>query len=268
MKKVLQQYKGFLAGVMSTVAFSSLVAYAATSIQGLNVFTPGTTISAAAVNQNFERLAGIIFFKASQSTTSYTGSETDLVTNTTACGGSTNICRREKLSLMSSIFDDAANIVTKTETSSLYTNNGIGSFKYYKITTSGWYEVQMKVEGFNFHNIVTTCSASNCNFSVSANIDFRAGLIDGGGNLLDNNTHHIMSAHINYGITDTNANGDLSDDTAWSNQYSLGESKKVYLKAGYGVYIGLNIYSNSNNTTGTFNYTIPANGIEVSIIKI
>lgn len=268
MKLIRSHFKGFVTGVLVSIALSSLLAIAATNIQGLNVFTPGTVISAAAVNQNFERLAGIIFFRATQSTTSYTGSETDLVSNTIACGGATNLCRREKLSLESSIIDNAANIVTKTEASSLYTNYGTGSYKYYKINTSGWYEVQMRVDGFNFHNVVTTCLASGCNFNVNATIDFRAGLIDGGGDLLDNNTHHIMSSHISYGISDTNSNSDLNDDVVWTNNYSLGESKRVYLKAGYGVYIGLTLNSYSSNTTATFNYTIPANGIEVSIIKI
>lgn len=268
MKKVLQQYKGFLAGVMSTVALSSLVAYAATSIQGLNVFTPGTTISAAAVNQNFERLAGVILFKASQSSTSYTGSETDLVLNNIACGASPNICRREKLAFISNIIDNPANVVTKTEQSTLYTNYGTGTYNYYKINSDGWYEVQMKVDGFVFHNVVTTCLASSCNFNVNSTIDLRAGLIDGSGNLIENSTHYIMSSHVNYGISDTNSNADLTDEVVWSNNYSIGESKKVYLKAGYGVYVGMIMNSYSNNTTGTFNYTIPANGIEVSIIKI
>lgn len=260
--------KGFITGVFVSIALSSLVAIAATNIQGLNVFTTGTVISSAAINQNFERLAGIILFKSTTSSTSYTGSETDLFSNTTACGSSPAICRREKLSFVSSIIDNPSNLVMKTENSTLYTNYGTGSYKYYKINTDGWYEVQLRVDGFNFHNVVTTCAASSCNFNVNATIDFRAGLIDGSGDLLDNGTQHIMSSHISYGISDANANSDLNDDVVWTNNYSLGESKRVYLKAGYGIYVGLTINSYSSSATGTFNYTIPANGIEVSIIKI
>lgn len=264
MKKVLQQYKGFLAGVMSTVALSSLVAYAATSIQGLNVFTPGTTISAAAVNQNFERLAGVIQFQASSNTSSMLFTEADLFSNATACYS--ELCRKEKINMVQTVIDNPAMLISKVENNTTHTNVG-GTFNYYKVTSDGWYELQLRAQGVSYSNVVTTCSYPGCNINLNFNYEIKSAKVDANGDIITDG-YYLLNQSFGFSIHDSNNSSSFGDDVVNNFSGPGGEARKVYLKAGTVLFMNINFRLYATSGTATFELNIPANAAEFTVVKI
>ena len=269
MTPLFERFKGFIIGILTAVSISSLIAYAATSIQGLNIFTSGTVISSAAINQNFERLAGVIQYQATSGPAAVTLTQSDLISVSPCNSGSP--CRREKLPLTNVVIDDSTMFFTKTDTDTFYTNAGTGNYNYYKIATDGWYEIILKTNGITYSSISSLiCGGggpSVCAAQVNLNFSVLLSNTDGSGNTLPS-TDYVVSNYVGLRFEDRNSNSDLSDEINLNSNAIRGESKKIFLKAGTVVFVHYMLDYYDYGTTMNFTVNIPANAIELTIVKI
>jgi hypothetical protein len=260
MKKLLSKLfrnTGFIQGMFFAIGITSVLSYAATNLPGFHVFTPGGVISSTEMNDNFEKIAGVIVVQAANTgAIGYTYSDGPGSYNCNAYDGFTG-----KLNLTASIDDGNWNLATDT-------NNATGnatyntSFSFYEIPTSGWYEVRLVAnEAVRSH----TCGGPNCNMNFGTKVKLGYATMSGG--VPSMTSTEVVHVQDDFNIYDSSSDGvvDAGEITRNSN---TPEIKRVYLKSGSALYVNLDLCV-QGTTTGTDGSSFANPGdISLTIIKL
>ena len=258
-----KKYKklNFLQGVIFTICLTSLLSIAATNLPGFYIFSPGTPISSSEINANFEKIAGSVVVKASM-TTSFSAVNADFITPTD-CVGCTNKIYRKKIILDTVTINDT-NLKTSIDNDLNSASNG-NSFSYYQVAATGWYEIRF-IADLTFSSLNALCSAPACSHNIGGGIGLFVV------NDLASTSYNFYSNIGSYfytGKSESDSNSDSVLDPSF-NTYTASppEIKRVYLKLGQILLIKLEASFYQTNVTSDYTVSVPANSIQLEIIKL
>lgn len=259
--------RGFFFGALLAGFIVSVVTYGVPAISSLNVFSAGSVISSAQINANFEKLSGTVLISGNSGGSIRYVDDTDLVNHSTGCfpTGSPRYCIREKLDFTVDYISDAANLITKTENLSFYTNNG-QNYKMYKIPVTGWYEVSVTNDTAFTQTFV--CAGTSCRANSWLSGMVRIYKLDGSNNIIHPSSYSSVMTSASYYQDDNDGNSSWADNPAAVYDLSIGETRKMYLKAGLGITLELEANHEFINITGNYTYQIPANGIKFKLTRL
>jgi len=254
--KNLSNRTGFIQGIIFTMGITSLISYAATNLPGFHVFNAGDPISSSEMNENFEKVAGLITLQAENSgAISYTVADGPGSTNCNTYDGFTG-----KLNLTASISD--ADWQQGTDNTGANVTNG-QSYSFYEITQTGWYETRLVVNNADF---TYTCTTGFCSEGMSTKITAAyAPMV--GSEPHDSNYVGVTSVERSWYGYDSDGDSIIQaiEETYTDN---LPEIKRVFLKAGNAVYLRFEMCTQYAGT-GTDGLSFSnAGDISLTLIKL
>jgi hypothetical protein len=247
----------FLQGVALTICLTSIISIAATNLPGFFVFSPGTPISSSEVNANFEKLTGLVVVKATMSTAmSLTNANFGTYPDCLTC-----TMYRSKL-LLNTVTTTDGNFLTATDTDPNTSSNG-AIFSYYQVPASGWYEIRLipSISSTMSTPTITGSSVSNCSHSINSyvNIIVAASASSVG--------QYSGGMYNGFNLSDNDTNCDGIPETTYIND-NPPEIKKIYLKIGQVLYLKMETNYYESGETANYSTIIPANALDLTIIKL
>ncbi len=254
MKKTVEK-NGFFHGVFFALAFSSALALAVTGIEGFHTFTAGEVISAAKINENFEKVAGEIIFHGRNA-----GTITHILsTAAQTCMG--NPCHLGYL-VFDEVVSGAANYLSVTDPSTAANSFTSGTpINYIKIPVSGFYEIRLvttpSLVTFEVGSPSTSASVDHsvdihvfkeANAATALVMSNSSSQVDFGGSM----EMGQLSNSINMYGYDSSADGALQPGEINTNTREYGGTFSKYFTQGdtVVVYVRTVINSQSSGTTG------------------
>lgn len=247
---------GFVPGMLCSLALGSVLSYAASNIPGIFVFSNGAIISASEMNQNFEKISGVIILQAGEDFSATYDHST--ISGNYKCMASTIDCYSGRLELPAASIGTMGVAVDSSPTNTTYSDN----YSFFEIPSDGWYEIQLRA---NPSTRTTSCLTANCNGNFSS--VFRLKIFKTVDDLPGNSSTTVIEAMDNYYYSDTSSNGNIEGQEISANP-GLGLAKKVFLQAGQAISIDFEINVDGSSIDSNDHVIFAPGDLALSVIRL